>query len=91
MKKNEIFGGGIEGVRVVFFFWGGDTDLVDAAQRGHIHGLAANGAGAADAGGVLAGARINDGVNEDLEGVLGGKKNKKHTPGDQKCPHGNQK
>lgn len=44
--------------------------LVDAAQRGHIHGLATHGSGAADTGGVLTGARVDDGLDQDLQGVL---------------------
>lgn len=52
--------------------------LVDAAQRGHIHGLPPHRAGAADARRVLAGAAVDDGVHQDLQGVLrGGKKKKK--------------
>lgn len=43
--------------------------LVDAAQRGDVDGLAAHGAGAADAGAVFARAAVDDGVDGDLEGV----------------------
>mmetsp|Transcript_19572 Transcript_19572/g.59256 ORF Transcript_19572/g.59256 Transcript_19572/m.59256 type:complete len:215 (+) Transcript_19572:1073-1717(+) len=44
--------------------------LVHAAERGAVHGLAAHHTGGADAGGVLTGARVDDGVHEDLERVL---------------------
>lgn len=44
--------------------------MVDAAQGGDIDGLAAHGAGAANAGGVFAGAAVDDGVDGDLDWVL---------------------
>lgn len=44
--------------------------LVDAAQGRHIDGLATDGAGAANAGRVFAGARVLDGVHQDLDRVL---------------------
>ena len=48
----------------------GGRYLVDATQGGHVHGLSTDCAGAADAGRVLAGSGINDGVNQDLQGIL---------------------
>ena len=44
--------------------------MVDAAERGHVDGLAADGACGADSCGVFAGAAVDDGVDGDLEGVL---------------------
>ena len=46
--------------------------LVDAAQRRHVDGLAADSARTADACRVLAGAAVHDGVNQHLQGVLFG-------------------
>ena len=43
----------------------GDT-LVDTAERGHIDGLATDGTGGTDTGGVLTGTSVDDGVNENL-------------------------
>ena len=43
--------------------------LIDAAQGGNVDGLAAHGAGAADAGAVFAGTAVYDCVDGDLEGV----------------------
>jgi len=43
--------------------------LVDAAQGGDVDGLAADGAGGADARAVFSGAAVDDGVDGDLEGV----------------------
>ena len=43
--------------------------LVDAAERGDVDGLAADGAGGADTGGVFARAAVDDCVDGDLEGV----------------------
>ena len=51
-----------------------EDGLVDAAERRDIDGLAADGTGAADTGGVLTGARVDDGVDEDLDRVLAGEK-----------------
>ena len=44
--------------------------MVDAAEGGHVDGLAAHGAGGADARGVFARAAVDDGVDGDLNGVL---------------------
>ena len=46
--------------------------LVDAAERGDVDGLAADGAGGADSGGVFAGTAVYDGVDGDLDWVLVG-------------------
>jgi hypothetical protein len=46
--------------------------LVDAAQGRNVDGLTADGTGAADAGGVFAGAAVDDGVDGDLDRVLVG-------------------
>ena len=46
------------------------SHLVDAPERRDIDGLATDGAGATDAGGVLAGAGVDDGVHQHLQGVL---------------------
>lgn len=46
--------------------------LVDAAEGRHVDGLAPDGAGGADTGGVLAGSAVDDGVDGDLDGVLVG-------------------
>ena len=44
--------------------------LVDAAERGHIDGLATDGTCGADTGGVFAGSAVDDGVNGNLDRVL---------------------
>lgn len=44
--------------------------LVHPAQGRHVHGLATHGAGATDAGRVLAGARVRDGRHQHLQRVL---------------------
>jgi hypothetical protein len=44
--------------------------LVDAAERRHIDGLATDGTGGSDTGGVFAGSAVDDGVDSDLDGVL---------------------
>lgn len=46
------------------------TYLVDTAQGGNVHSLSTDCTSAADTGRVLAGSRVNDGVNQDLQGVL---------------------
>ena len=51
--------------------------LVDAAQRGHVDGLATDGAGAADTGRVLTRARLDDGSDQNLQRVLPGQTHKR--------------
>ena len=53
---------------------GGDEvdGLVDAAEGGDVDSLAANHTRGTDTGGVLTGARVDDGVDDDLNGVLVG-------------------
>ena len=46
--------------------------LVDAAEGRDIDGLATDGTGGTDTGGVFTGTAVDDGVNGDLEGVLVG-------------------
>jgi len=46
--------------------------LVDATERRHIDGLATDGTGGTDTGGVFAGSAVDDGINGDLDGVLVG-------------------
>jgi hypothetical protein len=46
--------------------------LVDAAERGHIDGLATDGTGGTDTGGVFTGTAVDDGIDGDLDGVLVG-------------------
>lgn len=46
--------------------------LVDAAERGHIDGLTADGTGGSDTGGVFAWSAVDDGINGDLDWVLVG-------------------
>lgn len=46
--------------------------LVDAAEGRHIDGLATDGTGGSDTGGVLTGTAVDDGVDGDLDGVLVG-------------------
>ena len=41
--------------------------LIDPSERRHIHGLSPDGTGAANTGGVLAGSRVDDRVNEHLK------------------------
>ena len=49
----------------------GDS-LVDAAEGRDVDGLATDGTGRANTGGVFAGTAVDDGVNSDLDGVLVG-------------------
>ena len=44
--------------------------LVDSAQWGHVHSLPPHGTSATDTGGVLTGSTVDDGVHQDLEGIL---------------------
>ena len=44
--------------------------LVDTPQRRHIHGLTTDGTRRADTGRVFAGTSVDDGVDENLDGVL---------------------
>lgn len=46
--------------------------LVHAAERRHIDGLATDGTGGTDTGGVFAGTAVDNGVNGNLDGVLVG-------------------
>lgn len=46
--------------------------LVDTAERGDIDGLATDGTGGSDTGGVLARSAVDDGIDGDLDGVLVG-------------------
>lgn len=43
--------------------------LVDSSQRRDIDGLSSNGTGGTDSGGVLSGTAVDDGVNNNLQGV----------------------
>lgn len=45
--------------------------LVDSAEGRHIHSLPPDGTGTADTGGVLTGSTVDDGVHQDLKGILG--------------------
>lgn len=49
-----------------------EEGLADAAEGRHIHGLAAHHTGGAHAGGVFAGAGVDDGLDEHLDGVAVG-------------------
>lgn len=44
--------------------------LVDTAERGHIDGLATDGTGGTDSGGILTGTAVDDSIDGDLDGVL---------------------
>jgi hypothetical protein len=46
--------------------------LVHATEGGHVHSLSAHNTGGTDAGGVLTGTSVDDGINQDLDGVLVG-------------------
>lgn len=46
--------------------------LVDAAEGRDIDGLATDGTGGTDTGGVFAGTAVDDGIDGDLDGVLVG-------------------
>ena len=46
--------------------------LVNSPQGRHIHGLPPHSSGAADTGGILAWAGVDDGVDHDLERILAG-------------------
>lgn len=51
----------------------GDS-LVDAAEGGDIDGLATDGTSGTDTGGIFTGTGVDDGINENLDGVLVGEK-----------------
>lgn len=44
--------------------------LVDPAEWGHIHSLSPDRSSSADTGGVFTWAAVNDGVHQNLQGVL---------------------
>ena len=44
--------------------------LVDTTEGGDIDGLATDGTGGTDTGGIFAGTGVDDGINENLDGVL---------------------
>lgn len=44
--------------------------LVDPTQRRHVHGLSPDSTGTADTGGVLTRSTVDDGVHQNLKGVL---------------------
>lgn len=44
-----------------------ETHLVDATQGRHIDGLATDGTGTSNTGGVLTGSRVDDGADQDLQ------------------------
>ncbi|KAH9401930.1 hypothetical protein TYRP_016499 [Tyrophagus putrescentiae] len=46
--------------------------LVDATQRRDVDGLSADGSGAANSGGVLTGAAVDDRIDENLQRILSG-------------------
>ena len=46
--------------------------LVDSSQRRHIDSLSPDGTSTSDTGGVLAGSRVDDGLDEDLERIVSG-------------------
>jgi hypothetical protein len=48
------------------------NSLVDAAEGRDIDGLATDGTGGTDTGGVFAGTAVDDGIDGDLDGVLVG-------------------
>lgn len=45
--------------------------LVDSTEGRHVHGLPPDGTGTTDTGGVLTGSTVDDGIHQDLEGILG--------------------
>lgn len=47
--------------------------LVDPTEGRHIHSLPPDGTGTTDTGRVLTGSTVDDGIHQDLEGVLGNK------------------
>lgn len=49
----------------------GKCYLVDSTEGGHIHGLPPDGTSTTDTSGVLTGSAVDDGIHQDLEGVLG--------------------
>lgn len=51
--------------------------LVDSTEGRHIHSLPPDGTGTTDTGGVLTGSTVDDGIHQDLEGILGTKFKKK--------------
>ena len=70
----EALGDGLEVAEGGLAGSGGDEveGVVDAAEGGHVDGLATDDSGSTDTGGVLTGSGVDDGVNDDLDGVLVG-------------------
>jgi hypothetical protein len=60
------------------------TNVVHTAQGRDIDRLAADGSGTTDAGRVLTGASVDDGVDEDLEGVLQTERETERVQGEQR-------
>lgn len=52
--------------------------LVDSTEGWHIHSLPPDGTSTTNTGGVLTGSAVDDGVHQDLEGVLEMEKNQQH-------------
>jgi hypothetical protein len=63
--------------------------LVHAAEGGHVHGLSAHHAGRADAGGVLSGSGVDDGVHQHLQCRAAGEGGAKHQDQTQQRLHTN--
>lgn len=47
--------------------------LVDSTEGRHIHSLPPDGTSTSDTSGVLTGSAVDDGIHQDLEGILGKK------------------
>lgn len=52
--------------------------LVDSPEGGHIHSLPPDGTCTTNTGGVLTGPAVDDGIDQDLEGILATKGNLSH-------------
>ena len=70
----EALGHGLEVAEAGLARAGGEEveGVVDAAEGTHVHGLATDDSGSSDTGGVLARSGVDDGIDDDLDGVLVG-------------------
>lgn len=62
--------------------------LVDSPEGGHVHSLPPDGTCSTNTGGILTGPAVDDGIDQDLEGILATKSNLSHdnTCKSQKAP-----
>lgn len=70
----EALGHGLEVAEGSLTGTGGEEveGVVDPTEGGHVDSLTTDDTGATDAGGILTGTGVDDGINDDLDGVLVG-------------------